>query len=225
MKHSYNSNEETFNLIKINDFTYSLKINGDFCNNLYNTIQKFLKTSHLDYETNSIFFSAEKVTPLKKNILDQKNKRLSHSQCIKLIDDLTKQMLYLKKLGLTFYGFNINDILTIDGNFIFCSTQNLLPLENECIIFTSPIKHPYFSNPELLKLTSLPYEISYKCCYYSLGSLVVFSLLNTYLLVGNELKTTEEIDKILEPLYNTKIYWFIKRCLDDDINKRKLLLV
>ena len=96
MKHSYNSNEETFNLIKINDFTYSLKINGDFCNNLYNTIQKFLKTSHLDYETNSIFFSAEKVTPLKKNILDQKNKRLSHSQCIKLIDDLTKQMLYLK---------------------------------------------------------------------------------------------------------------------------------
>ena len=46
-----------------------------------------------------------------------------------------------------------------------------------------------------------------------------------YLLVGNEFKTSEEIDKILEPLFNTKIYWFLKRCFDDEINNRKLLLV
>jgi hypothetical protein len=71
----------------------------------------------------------------------------------------------------------------------------------------------------------LPSEVDYKCCYYSLGSLVVFSLLHIYLLVGNELKTSEEINEIIEPLYNTKIYWFLKRCLDDDINNRKLLLV
>ena len=83
---------------------------------------------------------------------------------------------------------------------------------------------PYFSNPELFKLTSLPSKIHYKCCYYSLGLLVVFSLLHTYLLVGNELKTSNEIDIILKPLYNTKIYWFLKRCLDDDINNRKILL-
>jgi hypothetical protein len=55
--------------------------------------------------------------------------------------------------------------------------------------------------------------------------LIVFLLLDNYLLVGNELKTFEEIDKIIYPLYNTKIYWFLKRCLDDDINNRKLLLV
>ena len=88
-----------------------------------------------------------------------------------------------------------------------------------------PFEHPYFSNPELLDLNVLPYEISKKCCYYSLGALIVFSLLNKYLLVGNELKTSQEIDKILEPLNNTKIYWFLKRCLDNDINNRKLLLV
>ena len=142
-----------------------------------------------------------------------------------LLDDLTKQILYLRSLGLSFYGFDIDDILTIDETFIFCSTKYLLPLENDSIIFLSPIKQSYFSNPELFKLTSLPSEINYKCCFYSLGSLVVFSLLNTYLLVANELKTSEQIDKILEPLYNTKIYWFLKRCLDDDINNRKLLLV
>lgn len=209
----------------INEFTYSLKINGDYINDLYNTIQKMLKSCHFDHETNSIFFSAENVISFKKYIFNKKNKKLSHGECIKVIDDLSKQIFYLHKLGFGFYGFDISDILTIDNTFIFCSTQFLLPLDSETIIFTSPIKHPYFSSPELFKLTSLPSEINYKCSYYSLGLLVVFLLLNTYLLVGNELKTSEEIDKILEPLYNTKIYWFLKRCLNDDINNRILLLV
>lgn len=215
----------SYNLIPINEFTYSLKINGDYINDVYHTIQKMLKSCHFDDETNSIFFSAEIVVPFKKYILDKKEKKISHGECIKLIDDLSKQILYLNKLGFGFYGFDISDILTIDNTFIICSTQFLLPLDGNSIIFTSPIKRPYFSNPELFELTSLPAEINYKCCYYSLGSLVIFSLLNIYLLVGNELKTSEEIDKIIEPLYNTKLYWFLKRCLDDDINNRNLLLV
>ncbi len=215
----------SYNITQINEYTFNLNINGEFSDKLYQTIQKILKSSHFDYETNCIFFSAENVVPFKNYILNKKEKRLSHSECIKLIDDLSKQILYLNKLRFGFYGFDINDILTIDNTFIFCSTQFLLPLDDNSIIFTSPIKQPYFSNPELFELTSLPYEINYKCCYYSLGALVIFSLFNIYLLVGNELKSSEEIDKIIEPLHNTKIYWFLKRCLDDNINNRKLLLV
>lgn len=214
-----------YSLTPINDFTFSLKINGNYYNQLYYTIQKLVKTAHIDHETNTIIFSAENVINLKQYILEQKHKKLSHLTCVKLIDNLSKQIFCLKKLGYGFYGFDINDILTIDGIFIFCSTQYMLPLNNDTFIFLSPIKHPYFSNPELFELTSLPFEINYKCCYYSLGLLLVFSLLNIYLLVGNELKSSEEIDKILQPLYNTKIYWFLKRCLDDDINNRKLLLI
>jgi hypothetical protein len=88
-----------------------------------------------------------------------------------------------------------------------------------------PILKPYFSNPEIFELKVLPTKINYKCIYYSLGSLIVFSLLNSYLLVANELKTSEEIDFIIQPIYNTKIYWFIKRSLEQDINKRRLLLI
>lgn len=214
-----------YNLKQINEFTYNLKINGDYNNHLYFLIKKIIKSSHFDYETNTIFFSAENVMPYKQFLLSQNNKKLSHYQCIKLIDDLSKQILYLQKIGYCFYGLDISDILTIDNNFIFCSTTYILPLNNDSIIFTSPIKFPYFSNPELFKLTTLPNKINFKCCYYSLGALVIFSLLNVYLLVGNELKEPEEIDKILEPLNNTKIYWFLKRCLDNDINSRKLLLI
>jgi len=215
----------SYNLVILNDFTFSLKIHGDYNNHIYYSIQQLIKTSHFDYETNSIIFSAENVKSFKQYLLEQKNKTISHLTCIRFIDNITKQLLYLKHLGFGFYGFNVNDIVTIDNTFILCSTQYMLPLYDECFIFTSPIKMPYFSSPELFNITSLPFKVSYKCCYYSLGLLVVFSLLNIYVLVDNELKTFEKIDKILEPLYNTKIYWFLKRCFDDDINNRKLLLL
>jgi hypothetical protein len=215
----------TYDLILINDYTYNLKINGNFEYQLYYIIEKMIKSSNYDDDTNSIFFSAENVIPLKKYILDQKNKKISYATCIKLIHDLSKQLFCLNNLGYGIYGFDINDILIIDNIFILCSTQYLLELENNNIIFTSIIKKPYFSNPELFKLTSLPSKVNHKCSYYSLGLLVIFLLMNKYLLVGNEIKTTEEINKIIQPLYNTKIYWFLKRCLDDDINNRKLLLV
>jgi serine/threonine protein kinase len=128
-------------------------------------------------------------------------------------------------MGYGFYGFDINDILVIDDIFIFCSAEHLLPIVDDNIIFYSPIKTPYFSSPEILELTTLPSEINYKCSYYSLGALVVFCLLNKYLLVGNEIKSLEEVEVILSPLYNTKIYWFIKRCLEENVDKRVLLLI
>ena len=204
-------------LKQINDCTYNLKINGEFNIYIYKLIEKFIKTSNLDYATDSIYFCAENVISFKDYLL--KNNNLSHNKCIKLIYDLTNQILYLKKLGYSFYGFDINDILVVDELFMFCSAEYVVPLVNESIIFYSPIKQAYFSNPELYNLTSLPSEISYKCCYYSLGTLVIYCLLNAYI------NRSEQIEKVIEPLYNTKIYWFIKRCLDSDINKRELLLI
>ena len=210
-----------FNLVKISEFTYSLKIDGDYVSVLCHSIKIILKSIHYDEEKSVIFFSAENVLPFKDYLLENK----THKKCIKMIDDLTKQIIYLKKMGYGFYGFDINDILIIDNTFIFCRTQHLLPIIEDNIIFYEPIKIPYFSSPEILKLTNLPSEVNYKCSFYSLGVLVVFYLLNNYLLVGNEIKSVEEIEKILLPFNNTKIYWFIKRCLEENINNRVLLLI
>jgi hypothetical protein len=203
----------------INEFTYSLKINGEYALIVNNMIQKYLSSSHYDEELETIFFSAESIITFKKYILS------IPSNYITMIDDLTKQIIYLHKMGYGFYGFDVNDIIIIDNNFVFCSAEYLLPLDKDTLIFDSPIKMPYFSSPEILKLTNLPAEVNYKCVYYSLGVLVVLCLLNKYLLVGNEIKTNEEIDVILTPIKGTKIYWFIKRCINEDILKRKLLLI
>jgi hypothetical protein len=144
---------------------------------------------------------------------------------INMIDDLTKQIIYLRKKNYGFYGFDINDIIVIDDNkFVICSCQYLLPLIEDNMVFYSPINKPYFFSPDII-INELPSQISYKCSYYSLGVLITYCLTKNYLLKGNEIKSEEEIEKELICLKDTKIYWFLKRCLKTEIKKRELLLI
>ena len=123
---------KNYEISQINEFTYSLKIygdvDGDTVNPMYKTIKKMVKSVQYDYETVSIFFSAEEVIPLKEYILNSSKKSLSYNICIKMIDELTKQMVHLNKLGYGFYGIDISDIMVIDDTFIFCSCKNVMPI-------------------------------------------------------------------------------------------------
>ena len=214
-----------YDLTQINEYTYRLKIHGHNIIPLYQTIINMLKNAYYDNETETIIFTAENIKPLKNILFNKNDNKMGLNQCIKMIDELTKQISYLKTINYGFYGFDINDILVIDGIFLFCNTQYLFPLYKDNFLFIEPLSQPYFSSPEIIKLTILPTEINNKCSYYSLGVLVVFCLLNNYLLVSNELKTPEEIENIMKPIFNTKIYWFLKRCLEPNLEKRVLLLI
>jgi hypothetical protein len=210
---------------QLNDFIYELNIKGEdfLIEKIYESLKLIMKNSF--YDNGAIFFSAESVKNLKSYLMEA-NGKLSQKNCINIIDDLTKQIIYLRKNNYAFYGFDINDIIVIDDNkFIICSSEYLIPLIGDNMIFYSPIKKPYFFNPEVDNVYELPSEINYKCSYYSLGILIVFCFLNKYLLKGNEIKSEEEIEKELICLKDTKIYWFLKRCLKTDIEKRELLLI
>jgi len=214
-----------YELSQLDEFTYNLKI---YKNNkiLYKVIKKILHTTIYDEDTDSIFFSADKVNSLQQFLFNIHNSKIPQNIWLTMIDELTKQILYLKQKSYGFFGFNISDILVINGNtFIYCSGENLLKLAQDNFIFYSPIDLPYFGNPELYELTKLPHNINYKCSFYSLGVLFIFCFLNEYLLVGNVIKSQEEIETILTPIKNTKIYWFLKRCVHPFIHKRSLLLI
>lgn len=212
-----------YEIKQINEFMYSIKLHGEYVFPIYKTIKKMIKSAFYDNDTDSMYFLAENVTTLKKYILE--NGIMNLKKCINMIDDLTKQMSYLKNMNYGFYGFDITDILLVDDLFLLCNTQYLLPIIEDNFTFIEPINTPYFSSPEIITLTNLPSTINAKCINYSLGVLVVFCLLNKYLLVGNELKSKQEIENTLSPIANTKIYWFIKRCLEEKIDERILLLI
>jgi hypothetical protein len=178
-----------------------------------------LSNTFYNDESETIIFTAETVVTLTSFI---KKGCLTMSQAIKMINDLSKQIAHLETNRFAFYGYDLDDIIVInDTIFIIVNTSKLLDVVEDNIIFNSPIKLPYFSNPEVDKLTNLPSTINYRSSYYSLGALTLFCLLNLY--IYSELET--HIDNILQPLYYTKMYWFLKRSLHKKSEQRLLLFI
>jgi hypothetical protein len=96
---------------------------------------------------------------------------------------------------------------------------------NNNIIFNCPFMLPYFSSPELIAVNTLPTEVDYRASYYSLGALITFCLTNKYLFVGNEVMRETDIEKALQPIFYTKVYWFLKRCLTQKYEQRQILFI
>lgn len=209
------------------EFSYTWKVNGDYKYDIYFSVSKtkILDNCFYDDETNTLIFSAEKVERLSDYLDTCEKGKMDYLSAIKFLHNISKQICYLYENNFSFYGFDLDDILVINkSTFFVASSSYLLPIvDGTNIVFYNPIKFPYFANPELFSINSLPCEISYKCCYYSLGILVVYCLLKTYLLVGNEIKNDTEIDKDLSPIKYTKMYWFLKRCMNSICNKRILI--
>ena len=86
-----------YDIHKLNEYTYNLKIKGENNTPLYQTIQIFISNSFYDEDSDAIIFSAETVITLKEYLSNICNYKMSYNTCIKMIDDLTKQIIYLKK--------------------------------------------------------------------------------------------------------------------------------
>ena len=196
--------------------TYTKIVSNAFYNERDNEV------SDSDSE-DTILFTAETVKTL-ATFLQEGNK--SNQIGIKMCHDLCKQIAYLERIGLAFYGFNLDDILVInDCTFIIANIKHIIKMkEDNCIYFYSPFIKPYFSSPELNQLTNLPSKIDYRSSYYSLGALILFCLTNIYIFAEG----TEEnldIDKMLQPIYYTKLYWFLRRCFHKTCEQRILLFI
>lgn len=154
-----------------------------------------------------------------------KEGKLTNQMAIKMSHDLSKQIAYLEGNLLAFYGYELDDILVINNEiFLIASITHLLKIEpDNYIYFYNPIEKPYFSNPEIIKLTKLPSKIDYRSSYYSLGALILFSLTNIYIFA--EIVEEKNLDSILEPIYYTKMFWFIRRCFHEKSEERILLFI
>ena len=215
----------------VNTNKYTLYIKGPFKEQLYESITNMLPNVFYDDYDNKIIFLATSVmqlTTFKDKDLKKKDEKLVY-----LINSLTNQIESLRiNSKLMFYGLDINDILVINEKwFIIVNTNNVIEILNQNqnqkqkATFTSPFDLPYFSSPELLEIKSLPAEIDYRASYYSLGALIIFYLTNKYLFLGNEVMREADIEKCLQPFLNTKVYWFLKRCIKSDCEERILRFI
>ena len=212
-----------------NSCSYSLYIKGDYKEELFLSLPCIPNIPNMfydDYE-NKIIFVAESVTQLLPCVTED---TITYLQAINMIKCLSEQMNNLKRMSnLIFYGFDLDDILVINKDtFIIVSSNHLLKIDDERnnnIVFNCPFMLPYFSSPELIAVNTLPTEVDYRASYYSLGALITFCLTNKYLFVGNEVMRETDIEKVLQPIFYTKVYWFLKRCLTQKYEQRNILFI
>jgi len=163
---------------------------------------------------------------------------LSYNDSFILIHYLSLQQTFLERNGFGFFKLSFEDIIIIEYNdlkrefgefgefdldndtcsflyFAYLNPNHIKKINNKGnIIFNSPFIMDCFCAPEILALSVIPAAVSYKCFYYSLGALVTYCL-------GLELVS----EMALETIYNTKLYWLLKRIMVSEPNERILLLV
>lgn len=110
--------------------------------------------------------------------------------------------------------------------------------DNQMII-TAPYQKEYtssntrnvaFHSPEIkefIEKKTIPYSIHFKSGYYSFGLLCLHCYISRTFRLSLSAKTKEnnEFDKILAPIINTKIYWFLKKVLHENPTERRYICV
>ena len=158
--------------------------------------------------------------------LNEQNHRLKYDAVLKMTSCLSSQLDFLiTRCKKSFLFYDVNNIIVIDNNkFVYISDDcmvNLIP-NSENILITKPFnKCNRLLSPEALNINTIPSRVHYKSIYYSLGLLIVFCVTGVHFTNDG----TDDIGVLLQDINGTKLYSFIKRCLDEDPTRRYLIFV
>lgn len=222
---------------KVNNYTYKLKINPDvygdyqYRNVLYETVLKIVPhgfyNSH-NYETDDlhIYFTCETLKTFEQYMTENEDV-ISCDETIKIIHSLSIQINYLFEKKYGFYGIDKNDILVLNNSqFIIICPNKLCPIEENCIKIYKPLHANIniysFDNPEIKNIHkhvsySSPEFINHKCIYYSIGLIVIYCAFG--------LTEINDVEEDLNIIHSTKLYYFLERCFDENVNDRYLLFI
>jgi hypothetical protein len=201
-------------------------------------LQAHTSTITDNYQT--LLIKAKSITKFDDFLIDQyqtntqqqfENKKYEFA--LQIIQDLMKQLKSLLNYKHTFYAFSLEHLFVIDNqHFIYLNLDHLLPLDieskikkqNPTITLKIPFqreKHGLFLSPEIQEMNELPFSLDYKSIYYSLGALILYFLFDKQM---NEIQenNNDTIIKILKPIKETKLYWFLVRITNKNPEERWL---
>ena len=132
--------------------------------------------------------------------------------------DLVRQILYLEENEMTYSYLAPEDIMVINNEvFLILNQSNIYEIQGNKIKIDKPYNISDFMSPKIKKNKVLPLNADFTEVYYSIGSLLVYCLFNT------SIKENTDLRNVLGPIYATRLYWFIEKCLIKDPRKRKLI--
>jgi hypothetical protein len=227
------------------------EITFSFYNNNIPLVTSIIKTKILlgatitdNYKT--LILDATTITKL-PDFLQQYNTNNNNNNTIptqlicKLIYDLSLQLNYLiNNFNKCFIGYSFKNVLVIDDTiFVYIpNNEDICDITDKNILITYPFsQNDFFQSPETLELNSIPSYIHYKTIYYSLACLILDLLKKedsentnttkdyTYTEKTNYIEKKEQLLNQLTTIKDSKLYYFLKRCLTKEAEKRSLLYI
>jgi hypothetical protein len=181
----------------------------------------------------TLTFKASSIQTLSdfKKELERENKSLkfTYNLALKLTHNLVTQLNYLiSHFSKTFLGFSPENLIIVDkSKFIYLCDEFLLDIvENEVLIKFPFGKNDFFWAPELSLIKEIPSFVNYKVSYYSLGYLILYTLLGDDNFIkddGEEIMIKDKLSTIT--IKNTKLYWLLERCLIEEPKNRSILFI
>ena len=221
----YSTNE--FKIYKTNRNNYMIKL-LESNEKLLNSITKtnfFLDTT-TSTDNKTIIINAENIISLidfkKKNKKEKNTSNLSYEDCLHSLYSLTKQMEYLlKNESSCFYNYEPDKVIIINNYiYLYLSTSHLVEIKKNNLKLISPFDiQSYYLSPEIKNIKTLPSEINYKAVYYSLG-LLILNLLNN---IEDDIQINAK-EKMMS-IEGTKLYYYLIRCMEEDVERRTLLFI
>jgi hypothetical protein len=223
------TNEISIEQDKSKNTLFTIKSNNYYTNNNFIFLLNSLTNTKIIQNTTLINNKSLMFKAFSIQTLEQIKEKMSHTIMLKMIYYLSKQLSYLINYeNKCFFTYDPKNVIIIDNKiFAYLSQDHLVDFNNKNsnLYIYSPIsKDDHYLSPELSICTKLPVIINYKTIFYSLGLLLLESLL------GN--KVEETLDETLEEkmskiksLKETKLYYFLERALNPAPNERFLLYI
>tara|TARA_B100001057_G_scaffold191574_1_gene192526 strand:- start:453 stop:1106 length:654 start_codon:yes stop_codon:yes gene_type:complete len=204
---------------KLKDNKYKL----DYEEGNYKHFWKFVKELIGEKNNN---FEAHSVVSLKELLKEKKN-MLSYHHLTLFFKQVGNQYVNLEKNGYGKVFIDLDDIVVIHKNeekrdsiFLCLGLEDVYEIEKNEIKINFPYKksrNSTFFSPELKKGKKFPIKIKKQSCIFSLCALIVSCIKLNFNL--------ENIKEELSSLDQTKLYYALLRCLEDDAYNRYYLWI
>jgi hypothetical protein len=157
-----------------------------------------------------------------------------------LIESIGRQLHELEMENKGISSFNLDDITVFYDStstsihFAITNEDKIHDIDDEHqLAISTPYPKEYtttrniaFHSPEFKEFISkktIPYTIHFKSGYYSFGLLCMYCYVSRA--ASPPLQKDHDIDQILAPIINTKIYWFLKWVLHENPSERRYICV
>jgi len=118
--------------------------------------------------------------------------------------------------------------ITNEDKIVDIDEENNLTITTPFASHDSTAKNKAFHSPEFTEFISkktLPYAIHFKSGYYSFGLLCKYCFLSRMATTAAHTEHATHAEHEFEPITNTKIYWFLKRVLQENPTERRYICV